>query len=463
MLISLFVGFYLLGNYLLNQETDNKISKKIKEFTPVIIKDFLKKTIFYVPLLNKNLNEITIKYKNILDENKELNLEKIKLENKLNEGTHNKKIIKSKKKIYELNEFIVPFYDDEDLFNNKKNGYIEIINDYLIIFLTSGKILIVNQNNFLNKDIYFKQIKNNIQSSNLFNNKLKWTGIKDIKIVNDDIYISITREFQKNCYNTALFKSKLNFSNLLFEDLNLVKGCAKINSAFKSYPSFKNFNGYQTGGRIISDKKNIYLTLGDYNQWDKVQIDESYFGKILKINKNLNNSKIFSKGHRNSQGIYNLDNVNVIFTEHGPKGGDEINLLDLSSIYTQNFGWPIASYGEHYDSVPLSRQIKKMSPLLKNHKENGFIEPIFYFKKGIGISEIIKNYYNKNNSYFITSLKNKKIYEIEFDKNFKNPTIIDEIFIGERIRDIIYSKKNNLFYLYLEDSPKIATLKEVFN
>lgn len=54
-LISLFLSFYIFGNYLLHQDTNNKISKKIKESTPVSIKNFLKKTIFYFPLLKKTL------------------------------------------------------------------------------------------------------------------------------------------------------------------------------------------------------------------------------------------------------------------------------------------------------------------------------------------------------------------------------------------------------------------------
>lgn len=74
-----------------------------------------------------------------------------------------------------MNEFIVPFYDDNNLFNNKKSGYIEIFNDFLIIFFTAGKSLVVNLNNFYDDNIYFKPIKNNIQSKKVFNTKLKWT------------------------------------------------------------------------------------------------------------------------------------------------------------------------------------------------------------------------------------------------------------------------------------------------
>ena len=147
-----------------------------------------------------------------------------------------------------------------------------------------------------------------------------------------------------------------------------------------------------------------------------------------------------SKGHRNQQGMHILDSGKMILTEHGPKGGDEINLIDIEKNIIKNFGWPIASYGNHYDSVPLNRYIKKIAPLKKSHIKNNFEEPIKYFMEGIGISQIIKNFYLEGNSFFVTSLKNKKIYNIIFDDNFKNPKILEEIKIGERIRDIIYDK-----------------------
>ena len=55
-------------------------------------------------------------------------------------------------------------------------------------------------------------------------------------------------------------------------------------------------------------------------------------------------------GMRNTQGLY-YDNINkyILTTEHGPKGGDEINLISLiNTDKIVNLGWPISSYGEHY-------------------------------------------------------------------------------------------------------------------
>ena len=348
------------------------------------------------------------------------------------------------------------------MYENKKKGYLDINQDFIFIFFGSGKSIVIDKNDLDNTKFNFRNLENNLNELNLFDQKLDWTGIKDIKIDNNRIYVSITREFKNNCYQTDLYLSNLELDKLFFQNIitNPNKICADINSSFESYPSFKNFNGYQTGGRVITDSKNIYLTIGDYNQWDKVQKLENNFGKIIRINKQSKEIKLISLGHRNQQGMYFVDESNIITTEHGPKGGDEINVLDLKKFSIQNFGWPISSYGDHYDSVPLSKPIKKIAPLNKTHEEYGFLEPNYYFKDSIGISEIIKNFYSNSNSYFVTSLKNQTIYEIEFDKNFKNPKIIDEIFIGERIRDIIFDKKNNKYYLYLENSPKLAILEK---
>ena len=98
-------------------------------------------------------------------------------------------------------------------------------------------------------------------------------------------------------------------------------------------------------------------------------------------------------GHRNPQGLYYHQDLNYLFsTEHGPSGGDEINILDLNKDYTEvpNYGWPMASYGRHYFDNNDDNDIRyKLSPLKKSHSENGFIEPLRYFDPSVGISQVI--------------------------------------------------------------------------
>ena len=78
------------------------------------------------------------------------------------------------------------------------------------------------------------------------------------------------------------------------------------------------------------------------------QKKDSIFGKIIEIH--LKNKILkFYLWHRNPQGlIVNLEKNFLINTEHGPKGGDEINLNKNYKKGVKNFGWPISSYGEHY-------------------------------------------------------------------------------------------------------------------
>ena len=78
----------------------------------------------------------------------------------------------------------------------------------------------------------------------------------------------------------------------------------------------------------------------------------------------------------------------------------------------------------------------------------------------IGISEIIKYNNNSNeNIFIITSLRANSIIFIEFDKNFDKIIKEEVIVINERIRDIIYTKKNDNYYLVLEDTPAIGIMK----
>ena len=117
----------------------------------------------------------------------------------------------------------------------------------------------------------------------------------------------------------------------------------------------------------------------------------SNLGKTIILNSLGEKVKIHSIGHRNSQGLTDTDTNNLyLSTEHGPMGGDEINLLDLSSE-SSNYGWPISSYGEHYGgkNAPENKSKYEKYPLHKSHSEYNFIEPLIYFDPSIGISQIV--------------------------------------------------------------------------
>ena len=132
-----------------------------------------------------------------------------------------------------------------------------------------------------------------------------------------------------------------------------------------------------SGGRIAKYKNNNFLLtvpdhalMDDYNLLiEKINSKDSIIGKILMINKK--NSEIFSYGHRNPQGLF-YDQINdIIFeTEHGPTGGDEINLIKKDHHY----GWPLATYGAHIKNLNKFREHEKNN--LLNHLNSGGQETV---------------------------------------------------------------------------------------
>ena len=161
-------------------------------------------------------------------------------------------------------------------------------------------------------------------------------------------------------------------------------------------------------------------------------------------------------GHRNPQGLYyDRENNFLLETEHGPQGGDEINLIELNDIVDDqipNYGWAVVSAGEHYGGkIPRNEEKYKKYPLYKSHTKYGFIEPLKSFVPSIGISEITGV---KNNKYVASSLKDKSLYFFELKE--RQIVSMERVQVFERVRDL--RVKNNKLYLFLEDTPSIGII-----
>lgn len=333
------------------------------------------------------------------------------------------------------------------------SGYLDLYENKL--FLISATGLIGYSNNLYGDSIIFNQINNNINDFLSLDeiNKGNWFSVKDLLVVNNNIYVSFTNEQKNNCWNTSVIVAKLNFEYLKFSNFFEPKYCVKSKNNYD-----KEFNAHQSGGKLFKyDDDNIILTTGDYRLRKLAQDINSTFGKILKLNSKSKRYEILSLGHRNPQGLYyNLDKDYVISTEHGPHGGDEIN-LNLNTKIVKNFGWAISSYGEHYggkESYENKSKYKKY-PLHKSHKDYNFIEPIKYFVPSIGISQLVQI---KQNKFLLSSLKDESIYT--FTLNKKNElTEFKRIEIGERIRDMVYDSEKKEVILFLENTASIGILK----
>jgi glucose/arabinose dehydrogenase len=184
---------------------------------------------------------------------------------------------------------------------------------------------------------------------------------------------------------------------------------------------------------------------------------KSVNGKIIKININNGNYEIISMGHRNPQGLYfDKENNFILETEHGPKGGDEINLIEVNKINKdkiQNYGWAISSAGEHYGGKSEANKTKyEKYPLYKSHSEHGFIEPLKSFVPSIGISEIVKIGQNK---YVVSSMKDKSLYFFELNEQ-KQIINLNRVEVFERVRDLRFN--NNQLFLFMEDTASIGVI-----
>ena len=93
--VSIFILFITVGTFLVFQNTDNKISKMIKDNTPLIVKDLLKKSIFYIPLKVREYKETKKSNEKLKKQNRKLSFENRYLRNKIDAGKFNERIIKT--------------------------------------------------------------------------------------------------------------------------------------------------------------------------------------------------------------------------------------------------------------------------------------------------------------------------------------------------------------------------------
>ncbi len=128
------------------------------------------------------------------------------------------------------------------------------------------------------------------------------------------------------------------------------------------------------GSRIVFDGGHVFVTLGERQGYaERAQDVAATFGKVIRLNRdgtvpgdNPLGGAVWTMGHRNPQGAA-LDAAGALWTiEHGPRGGDELNLATAGA----NFGWPVVSYGEAYSGRPIGEGIPRAE---------GFVEPVYYW------------------------------------------------------------------------------------
>ncbi len=338
-------------------------------------------------------------------------------------------------------------------------GYLDFNGDTFLLLSVRGNLLF--QSNAGEEIKELKQIENNINNFiglKQFQKSPKFS-IKDLMIINKKIYVSYTEEIEKDCWNISVLSGDINYKKIKFKKVFSADKCINANT-YHGAPENKNqeFEPLQSAGRLISfDENSILLSVGDFRNRELAQNSDSINGKIIKIDLKNQIYSIISMGHRNPQGLY-LDQSNnfILSTEHGPQGGDEVNMISLNNINSNkipNFGWPISSAGEHYGGRNAKNELKyEKYPLHNSHSDYGFIEPLKSFVPSIGISEIVKV---NGNKYVFSSLRDKSLYFFNLDLN-KEIINLERIEVFERIRDMKFI--NNNLYLFMEDTSSIGVI-----
>lgn len=218
--------------------------------------------------------------------------------------------------------------------------------------------------------------------------------------------------------------------------------------------------GYHFGSRIAFDNKgHVFFGIGDRGHRPNAQDLSNHAGSIIRlnldgsipkdnpfINKESVLPEIWSYGHRNPQGlVYDFKYKRLWEIEHGPRGGDEINLI----VAGANYGWPVISYGKEYSS-PFA--------VGEGTHRDGMEQPIKVYIPSIAPGSLIM--YSGNalsrwkGNLFSGALKLRHINRIVLDKEgqvIKEERLLESL--DERIRALAQSPEGWIYFS--TDSGKI--------
>ena len=258
-------------------------------------------------------------------------------------------------------------------------------------------------------------------------------------INNNIIYMTISSNTEGDSEggNTALYSAILDGNSL--KDVKLL---------YKATPNTK--KGQHWGSRIVFDQEgHLYFGVGDRGNRDVNPQDISRDGgKIYRLNidgsipkdnpfvgKENAKEAVFSYGHRNPQGMVTHPKTGEIWEhEHGPKGGDEINIIKPGV----NYGWPTITYGINYSGTPITDKTSMPN----------MAQPFYYWVPSIGPSGMAFSssgvYPDWTDNLFAGSLKFEYLERlvIENNKVVKREKVLDKI---GRVRNVVEGTDGYLY------------------
>lgn len=221
------------------------------------------------------------------------------------------------------------------------------------------------------------------------------------------------------------------------------------------------------GSRIAFDGKgHVFISQGERNQKDMAQDLDVLQGKLIRLNMNGTppddnpfaagsgvRKAIWSYGHRNMQSLAVDPRTGTLWQgEHGPRGGDEINLPEAG----KNYGWPIISNGMDYST-------NRPYPQTLGTSRPGMESPYHVWQKSPGISGmafLVGHPDNAwNNSVFIGALADRNLIrlQLEGDRIVSEERLLTDL--GERIRDVRVGLDGSVYVLTDADDGQLLRLE----
>ena len=279
-------------------------------------------------------------------------------------------------------------------------------------------------------------------------------GMLDVAVhpdfnTNSYIYLSFS-DYSENKSHTSLIRAKLVNNSLVNSQI-----------IFRPEEKFFTKRSLHFGSRIIFDDKGfIFFCIGDRGDRDLAQNLDMPNGKIYRIRDDgtvpIDNpfyytkgaiKSIWSYGHRNPQGLAIHPSTRQLWeAEHGPRGGDEVNII----LRGHNYGWPVITYGKNYSGTIISK--------LTHHE--GMDQPVFHWTPSIAVCGIAfydgSQFPEWKNNLLATSLKYERLHRVELDgMNMVKDEIIFEA--ESRVRDVEVGP-DGIIYVALEDPGRIVKL-----
>lgn len=273
-------------------------------------------------------------------------------------------------------------------------------------------------------------------------------GITDIAVLCENkcaanLLISFPRLLKSNgvdCVEVVVFRAVYDRTKSLLKRKELwfkSSPCVKYPTTISTLSPFQSPVQHASGRIQVINKHSVFLTVGDLgfdNLFDRKE--RGTLGSVWRLTKKsateITKTRI-SQGHRNMQGIVLINKKHLLVSEHGPKGGDELNLIDLTKSGVHDFGWPFATYGSEYTEYDY------VIPG-KNGTHEGYTKPLKVWKTAIAPTELalVPNgtFGKYSGGIVMGSLLARSLVFMRY--SYKKKMIYDSqiINVGERIRDL---------------------------